>query len=117
MKPQPINEKELSDATRREIYSKLFLDFVMQHAQTALALLGKMPGVKASTESEPIEMDPASAKALIDQLEMIREKTRGNLSAEERELLDRSIYALHKDFLNVMETQSSSTAPNAPDHA
>ena len=45
MKPQPINEQELSDATRREIYSKLFLDFVMQHAQTALALLGKMPGV------------------------------------------------------------------------
>ena len=117
MKPQPINEQELSDATRREIYSKLFLDFVMQHAQTALALLGKMPGVKASTESEPIEMDPASAKALIDQLEMIREKTRGNLSAEERELLDRSIHALHKDFLNVMETQSSSTAPNAPEHA
>jgi len=73
MKPRPINEQELSDANRREIYSKLFLDFVMQHAQTALALLGKMPGVKASPESEPVEMDPVSAKALIDQLEMIRE--------------------------------------------
>jgi len=55
-------------------------------------------------------MDPVSAKALIDQLEMIREKTRGNLSAEERELLDRSIHALQKDFLHVMETQSSSRA-------
>jgi len=117
VKPRPINEQELSDANRREIYSKLFLDFVMQHAQTALALLGKMPGVKASPESEPVEMDPVSAKALIGQLEMIREKTRGNLSAEERELLDRSIHVLHKDFLNVMETQSPSTAPNAPEHA
>ena len=117
MKPQPINEQELSDADSKEIYSKLFLDFVMQHAQTALALLGKMSGMKASPESEPIEMDPASAKALIDQLEMIREKTRGNLSSEERELLDRSIHVLHKDFLNVMETQSSSKALNAPDHA
>jgi len=29
MKPQPINEQELSDADRKEIYSKLFLDFVM----------------------------------------------------------------------------------------
>ena len=113
MKPRPINEKKLSDADRKEIYSKLFLDFVMQHAQTALALLGKMPGVKASPESEPIELDPASAKALIEQLEMIREKTRGNLAAEERELLDRSIHVLHKDFLNVIEDQSSSTTLNA----
>ena len=75
MKPQPINEQELSDADIKEIYSKLFMDFVIQHAQTALVVLGKMSGMKASPESEPIEMDPASAKALIDQLEMIRKKT------------------------------------------
>ena len=77
MKPQPINEQELSDADSKEIYSKLFMDFVIQHAQTALAVLGKMSGMKASPESEPIEMDPASAKALIDQLEMIRKKREG----------------------------------------
>ena len=59
MKPQPISEQELSEADSKEIYSKLFQDFVIQHAQTALALLGKMSGMKACPESEPIKRDPA----------------------------------------------------------
>jgi hypothetical protein len=35
---------------------------------------------------------------------MIRDKTRGNLLPEERELLDRSILVLQKDFAKFMES-------------
>lgn len=81
--------------------SALFQDFVIQHGQTALVMLGRMPGADGQVISNP---DPKSAKTLIDQLEMIRDKTRGNLLPEERDLLDRSIVVLQKDFAKVMES-------------
>jgi hypothetical protein len=100
VKPKPTNETGLEEANRKEIYARLFEDLVIQHARTALALLGKIP---SEGGLEPGEPDPASAKVLIDQLEMLREKTRGNLGAEERDLLERSLLRLQKDFLEQLE--------------
>ena len=85
--------------------SAVFQDFVIQHGQTALVMLGRMPGTNGSLIGEP---DPEAAKILIDQMEMIREKTQGNLFPEERDLLDRSIAVLQKDFSNVMEIMAQS---------
>ena len=85
--------------------SAVFQDFVIQHGQTALVMLGRMPGTNGRLIGEP---DPEAAKILIDQMEMIREKTQGNLLPEERDLLDRSIAVLQKDFSNVMEIMAQS---------
>ena len=101
MIPSKLPEKELEQADRKKIMSALFQDFIIQHGQTALVMLGRMPGTHGQAVSEP---DPEAAKTLIDQLEMIRDKTRGNLLPEERELLDRSIAVLQKDFAKVMES-------------
>lgn len=109
MIPSQLPEKELESADRNQILSAVFQDFVIQHGQTALVMLGRMPGLDGQVLSEP---DPASAKILIDQLEMIREKTRGNLLPEERDLLDRSIKVLQKDFADVMEKTAQQQSGN-----
>ncbi len=101
MIPSKLSEKELEQADRKKIMSSIFQDFVIQHGQTALIMLGRMPGTDGHLISDP---DPEAAKTLIDQLEMIRDKTKGNLLPEERELLDRSIAVLQKDFAKVMDT-------------
>ena len=76
MTPSKLNEKELNQADRKKIMSALFQDFVIQHGQTALVMLGRMPGTDGQLMTDP---DPEAAKTLIDQLEMLRDKTRGNL--------------------------------------
>jgi len=98
--PSHLPEKDLENADRSRILSAIFQDFVIQHGQTALVMLGRIPGTDGQILGEP---DPQAAKILIDQLEMLREKTKGNLLPEERELLDRSISVLQKDFAAVMD--------------
>lgn len=109
MIPSQLPEKELESADRSQILSAIFQDFIIQHGQTALVMLGRIPGTDGQLLSEP---DPTSAKTLIDQLEMIREKTRGNLLPEERDLLDRSIKVLQKDFADVMEKTAQKDSGN-----
>ena len=107
MIPSKLSEEELAQADRERIMSALFQDFIVQHGQTALVMLGRMPGTDGSLISEA---DPEAAKTLIDQLEMIRDKTQGNLLPEERDLLDRSIGVLQKDFAKVMEESAQGGA-------
>ena len=60
-----------------------FIEFIMMQAQQAALFLGRLPNPQTG-KSEP---NLAVARMLIDQLEMIREKTRGNLNHEETEIL------------------------------
>ena len=60
-----------------------FIEFVMMHAQNAALFLGQIPNPK--TGEAEINLD--LARMFIDQLEMIQEKTRGNLTNEEAMVL------------------------------
>jgi len=46
-----------------------------------------------------IQKDPAQAKFLIDTLAMLQEKTKGNLSKEETDLLENLLYELRLAYL------------------
>ena len=48
---------------------------------------------------ETAEADPLVAQQTIDTLEMIRDKTRGNLDEEERKLIDSLLYELRMRFV------------------
>lgn len=61
-----------------------FIEFVMLQSQQASFFLGRIPHPQTG---QPVVNLP-SAKILIDQLAMIREKTRGNLTAEEIEIIE-----------------------------
>ncbi len=60
-----------------------FIEFIMMQAQQAALFLGRMPNPQTGKS----EVNLAVARMLIDQLEMLREKTRGNLNHEETEIL------------------------------
>src|SRR5213595_982381 len=78
-----------------------FIEFVMMHAQNAALFLGQIPNPKTG-ESE-INLD--LARMFIDQLEMIQEKTRGNLTNEETTVLRNALSNLQMAFVEVSRAQ------------
>lgn len=86
--------------------TRRFIEFVLMQAQQVALLLGQIPG----PEGKPIEPNLPVARIFIDQLEMIREKTRGNLSTEEADVLNKVLADLQLAFV---ESGNSSQAPVA----
>ena len=74
-----------------------FIEFVMMHAQNAALFLGQIPNPK--TGEAEINLD--LARMFIDQLEMIQEKTRGNLTNEETMVLRNAVSNLQMAFVEV----------------
>ena len=99
-----------------------FIEFVMMHAQNAALFLGQIPNPK--TGEAEINLD--LARMFIDQLEMIQEKTRGNLTNEETMVLRNAVSNLQMAFVEVsgaagtqgaappVPTQSASPQPAEP---
>jgi hypothetical protein len=75
-----------------------FSTFVLSLGTTALYQLGVMSSPEAGQVSEA---DPLVAQQTIDTLEMLREKTRGNLDEEERKLIDSLLYELRMRFVEL----------------
>ena len=74
-----------------------FIEFVMMHAQNAALFLGQIPNPKTG---EP-EINLDLARMFIDQLEMIQEKTRGNLTNEEAMVLRNTLSNLQMAYVEV----------------
>jgi hypothetical protein len=72
-----------------------FIEFVMMHAQNAALFLGQIPNPK--TGEAEINLD--LARMFIDQLEMIQEKTRGNLTNEEAMVLRNALSNLQMTYV------------------
>jgi len=83
-----------------------FIEFVMMQAQQAAMFLGRIPNPQTGKPEVNLEI----ARMFIDQLEMIHEKTRGNLTSEESEILTRVLSDLQLTFVQA----SGTTAPAAP---
>ncbi len=75
-----------------------FSTFVLSLGTTALYQLGVMPDPESG---ESAQADPLVAKQTIDTLEMLRDKTRGNLEEEERKLIDSLLYELRMRFVEI----------------
>ena len=72
-----------------------FIEFVMMHAQNAALFLGQIPNPK--TGEAEINLD--LARMFIDQLEMVQEKTRGNLTNEEAMVLRNALSNLQMAYV------------------
>ena len=73
-----------------------FSTFVLSLATSALYQMGLVPDPSTGDHGPP---DPLAAKQTVDTLEMLREKTRGNLDDEERKLVDSLLYELRIKFV------------------
>ena len=87
-----------------------FIEFVMMHAQNAALFLGQIPNPKTG---EP-EINLDLARMFIDQLEMIQEKTRGNLTNEEAMVLRNTLSNLQMAYVEVAKEPGRARPPGAP---
>jgi len=72
---------------------------------TTLALQASISlGVVANPANNEKEENPTQAKFIIDTLGMLKEKTKGNLSKEEAELLENVLYELRTHYLSKTQT-------------
>jgi hypothetical protein len=94
-------------ASREEIISALFANMVMQQANMALMFLGKVPNPQTGEHVKDLDM----AQLFIDHLEMLEEKTKGNLNQQEQGILKQSLMAARMAFVEA--SQSGAEAPKA----
>lgn len=87
--PEVQRTTALGEMTQR------FIEFVMMQAQQAAMFLGRIPNPQTGKPEVNLEI----ARMFIDQLEMIHEKTRGNLTAEEADILARVLADLQLAFV------------------
>jgi hypothetical protein len=83
-----------------------FIEFVMMHAQNAALFLGQIPNPKTGQGEVNLEL----AKMFIDQLAMIQEKTRGNLSNEEATALRNTLSNLQMVYVEVSQQMATGGA-------
>jgi hypothetical protein len=98
--------------------SQRFIEFVMMQAQNAALFLGQIPNPQTGQGEVNLDL----AKMFIDQLGMIQEKTRGNLTNEEAAVLKNTLSNLQMAFVEVSQekragkvesTESAAPKPEA----
>jgi hypothetical protein len=92
------NQQETGEVT--------FVGFVLSLAHTAAFHFGDVPDPVTGQAAQP---QPAAARQIIDILVLLEQKTRGNLTAEERQLLEQIVYELQMRYMEVTKT-----APQEP---
>ncbi len=78
-----------------------FPTFVLSIASAAMMGLGLAP----RPDSGKIEVELEMARQNIDLLEMIREKTRNNLTSDEEKLLERVLFEVRTKFVEVSKNK------------
>jgi uncharacterized protein DUF1844 len=104
---------EVQRSTQSGEMSQRFIEFVMMQAQQASLFLGRIP----SPQSGKTEILLEPAKLFIDHLEMIREKTRGNLTNEEKEILNSVLSDLEMAYVQAAQATSASAPTKSPSPA
>src|SRR3954452_4347207 len=91
--------------------SQRFIEFVMMQAQNAALFLGQIPNPQTGKGEVNLEL----AKMFIDQLGMIQEKTRGNLTNEEGAVLKNTLSNLQMAFVEVSKQTRGEKPEAAPE--
>ena len=90
---------EVQTSTQSGELAQRFIEFVMMQAQNAALFLGQIPNPKTGEGEVNLEL----AKMFIDQLAMIQEKTRGNLTNEEATVLRNALSNLQMAYVEVAQ--------------
>jgi len=83
-----------------------FVNLVRNLAATAAANLGEMP----NPFTGQVEVDLDGARQVIDLLQALQVKTRGNLTADESRLIDSLLYDLKMAVVNQQKKKTSKTS-------
>jgi hypothetical protein len=98
---------EVQQSTNSGEMAQRFIELVMMQAQQAALFLGRIPNPQ--TNKPEVNLD--YARMFIDQLEMLQEKTRGNLSNEEQQVLSGVLADLRLAFVQATPGGSAASSP------
>jgi hypothetical protein len=106
---------EVQTSTNAGEITQRFIEFVLMQAQNAALFLGQIPNPQTGKGEVNLEV----AKMFIDQLAMIQEKTRGNLTSEEATVLRNALSNLQLAYVEVARGGTASASPEkkAPESA
>ena len=104
---------EVQTSTQSGELSQRFIEFVMMQAQNAALFLGQIPNPQTGKGEVNLEL----AKMFIDQLGMIQEKTRGNLTNEETAVLRNTLSNLQMAFVEVSQQSGGESHAASPQPA
>ncbi len=100
---------EVQKTTQSGELTQRFIEFVMMQAQNAALFLGQIPNPQTGKAEINLEV----ARMFIDQLAMIQEKTRGNLSTDETTVLRNALSSLQMAFVEASQGGGASFAEPA----
>ena len=92
------NESETSGAEDHDGSGVTFLGFVLSLAHTAAVHFGDIPDPVSGRTASP---NLQAAQQMIDILAILEQKTRGNLTPEERQLLEQLLFDLRMRYVEV----------------
>ena len=104
---------EVQTTTQSGEMTQRFIEFVMMQAQNAALFLGQIPNPQTGKAEVNLEV----ARMFIDQLAMIQEKTRGNLTTEESTVLRNALSSLQMAFVEASQSSPYSGATSRPPEA
>jgi DNA replication initiation complex subunit (GINS family) len=97
-----------------EHFNPHLLNLIMSHEAAAMQYLGKVAG-----QDGKIVRNLEMARFAIDTLAMLQEKTAGNLTNDEKRLLDHVLYQLRMNYVDETdkkETEEPTAAPAQPEN-
>jgi len=103
----PENMQEGPEADHDEM-AVTFVGFVLSLAHTAAVHFGDVPD---PVTGQTGERNLAAAQQMIDILALLEQKTRGNLSVEERQLLEQIVYELRMRYAEVSGSAPAAEPP------
>ena len=101
---------EVQTSTQSGELTQRFVEFVVMQAQNAALFLGQIPNPKTGQGEVNLDL----AKMFIDQLAMIQEKTRGNLTNEEATVLRNTLSNLQMAYVEVAQQTPKGAQPAPP---
>jgi hypothetical protein len=99
--PEPGADEKIGDREGRWsendlLYEFGFSTFILSLSTSALVHLGELPDPITNSKEVNLQL----AKQTISIIEMLKEKTKGNLTGEESSLLDDVLYDVRLKYLN-----------------
>jgi hypothetical protein len=106
---------EVQTSTNAGEMTQRFIEFLLMQAQNAALFLGQIPNPQTGKGEVNLEV----AKMFIDQLAMIQEKTRGNLTSEEATVLRNTLSNLQLAYVELVRGGAAAipTEEKAPETA
>lgn len=102
-------EQSTSNGSPQEAIEVSFLNYVTSLGFQAMIFMGEAP----NPVTHKSEKNLMQAKFLIDTLCMLKEKTAGNLTDQESDLLENSVYELQMKYVQVARQEQSSKGRDA----